>query len=192
MEVQRFPDDFDGVIAGDPATGVPMQVGRALVFQQLLTNPESYVPIEKVEMLSKATVAACDALDGLKDGLVSDPRLCHFKPERLKCAGADAPNCLTAPQLAVVQQFYDGVKLPSGEVYAYPFPFGREGDATGWQAWTIGHASDPGDERHAGVHGEPAERLSPFERDLQDDRGGHLRSELFVAYLQPLAAISHG
>jgi feruloyl esterase len=145
MELQRFPDDFDGVIAGDPATGVPMQVGRALVFQKLLANPESYVPIEKVEMLSKATVAACDARDGLKDGLVSDPRLCHFKPESLKCTGADAPNCLTAPQLAVVQQLYDGIKLPSGEVYAYPFPFGHEGDATGWQAWTIGRTPPPRD-----------------------------------------------
>jgi feruloyl esterase len=138
MELQRFPDDFDGVIAGDPATGVPMQIGRALVFQKLLANPESYLPIEKVEMLSRATVAACDARDGLKDGLVSDPRLCQFKPESLKCTGADTPNCLTAPQLAVVQQVYNGIKLPSGEVYTYPFPFGHEGDATGWQAWTIG------------------------------------------------------
>jgi feruloyl esterase len=92
-------------------------------------------------MLSKATVAACDARDGLKDGLVSDPRLCNFKPESLKCAGADAPNCLTAPQLAVVQQFYGGITLPSGEVYTSPFPFGHEGDATGWQAWTIGRTA---------------------------------------------------
>src|SRR5207253_765629 len=54
------------------------------------------------------------------------------------CKGADGADCLTAPQLAAVKQFYDGVKLRSGEVYAYPFPFGHEGDATGWQAWTIG------------------------------------------------------
>jgi feruloyl esterase len=138
MEVQRFPADFDGIIAGDPATGVPMQAGRALVFQKLLANPEGYVPVEKVEMLSKATVAACDALDGLKDGLVTDPRLCHFKPETLKCAGADAPNCLTAKQLEVVQQIYNGAKLKNGETFAYPFPYGHEGDATGWRTWTIG------------------------------------------------------
>src|SRR4029077_15321706 len=138
MEVQRFPADFDGIIAGDPATGVPMQAGRALIFQKLLANPQGYLPIEKVEMISKATVAACDALDGLKDGLVSDPRLCKFKPETLKCAGADAPNCLTAPQLEIVQQIYNGVKTSNGEMYAYPFPFGHEGDATGWRAWTIG------------------------------------------------------
>jgi feruloyl esterase len=138
MEVQRFPEDFDGIIAGDPATGVPMQAGRALIFQKLLANPKSYIPIEKVEMISKATVAACDAADGLKDGLVSDPRLCKFKPETLKCAGADAPNCLTPPQLEIVQQIYNGVKTSNGEMYAYPFPVGHEGDTTGWRAWTIG------------------------------------------------------
>ena len=60
----------------------------------------------------------------------------------MKCAGADAPNCLTAPQLDVVKQVYAGAKLPNGEVYAYGFPFGHEGGATGWQAWING-AVDP-------------------------------------------------
>ena len=77
-----------------------MQVGRALVFQHLLASPDNYLPIEKVELLSKATLAACDATDGLKDGLVTDPRLCTFKPETLKCAGADGPECLTAGQVS--------------------------------------------------------------------------------------------
>jgi feruloyl esterase len=138
MEVQRYPADFDGIIAGDPATGTPMQAGRALVFQKLLASPDTYLPIEKVEMLSNATVAACDAADGLKDGLVSDPRKCTFTPDSLKCAGADAPNCLTDPQLAVVKQIYNGAKLANGEVYAYGFPFGHEGGATGWRAWIVG------------------------------------------------------
>jgi feruloyl esterase len=138
MEVQRYPADFDGIIAGDPATGTPMQAGRALVFQKLLASAESYVPSEKIEMLSKATLAACDAADGLKDGLVSDPQRCVFKPESLKCKGPDAPNCLTPPQLDVVKQIYGGARLPSGEIYAYGFPFGHEGGATGWRAWTVG------------------------------------------------------
>src|SRR5439155_5361732 len=98
MEVQRYPTDFDGIIAGDPATGTPMQAGRALVFQKLLASSESYLPAEKVEMLSKATLAACDGKHGLEDGLITDPRRCSFKPETLKCAGCDAPNCLTQRQ----------------------------------------------------------------------------------------------
>jgi feruloyl esterase len=138
MEVQRYPTDFDGIIAGDPATGTPMQAGRALVFQKLLASPESYLPIAKVEMLAAATLAACDAADGLKDGLVAAPERCDFKPETLKCSGADAPNCLTAPQLDVVKQVYGGAKLKNGQVYAYGFPFGHEGGSTGWQAWIIG------------------------------------------------------
>jgi feruloyl esterase len=138
MEVQRYPTDFDGIIAGDPATGTPMQVGRALVYQRMLSAPEHYLTADKLELLSRATLAACDKADGLEDGLVTDPRLCTFKPETLKCAGADGPDCLTAGQLAVVKQIYDGAKLPNGEVYSYGFPAGHEGGASGWRAWISG------------------------------------------------------
>ena len=138
MEVQRYPNDFDGIIGGDPATGTPMQVGRALVFQKLLASPQSYVPAEKIEMLSSATLAACDEADGLEDGLVSDPRACSFEVESLKCSAGDAPDCFTAPQLDVVRQIYSGVKLPNGDTYAYGFPLGHEGGTTGWRAWTTG------------------------------------------------------
>jgi feruloyl esterase len=94
--------------------------------------------MEKIERLSKATLAACDAADGLQDGLVSDSRACAFKVETLKCTSGDSPDCLTAPQLDVVKQIYDGVKLANGKTYAYGFPLGHEGGATGWRAWTIG------------------------------------------------------
>src|SRR5436190_9744477 len=55
MEVQRYPTDFDGIIAGDPAMGTPMQVGRALLFQHMLLHPDNYLPLAKVEVLAKAT-----------------------------------------------------------------------------------------------------------------------------------------
>lgn len=140
MEVQRYPTDFDGIIAGDPATGTPMQAGRALVFQKLLASKDSYLTIEKIEALSKASTAACDKADGLEDGLVENPRACNFKPESLKCpAGIDGPNCLTQTQLDVVNQIYGGAKLANGDTYAYGFPFGHEGGSTGWRAWTTGN-----------------------------------------------------
>ena len=94
MEVQRYPTDFDGIIAGDPATGTPMQVGRALVYQKMLLRAGEFPTAAKMELLSKATLAACDKTDGLEDGLVTDPRLCTFKPETLKCAGPDGPTAL--------------------------------------------------------------------------------------------------
>jgi len=137
MEVQRYPTDFDGIIGGDPATGTPMQVGRVLVYQKMLAKPESFLTADKIELLSKATLAACDKLDGLEDGLVTDPRLCTFKPETLKCSGPDGPNCLNEGQLAVVKQIYEGAKL-NGEAYAWGFPFGHEGSASGWRAWISG------------------------------------------------------
>lgn len=141
MEVQRYPQDFDGIIAGDPATGTPMQVGRALVFQHMLLHPENYLPAAKVDLLSKATLAECDAKDGLKDGLITDPRLCTFKPETLKCPGnnvADGPECLTAAQISTVNKVYSPLKTADGKVYTSGFPMGHEGGSTGWQAWILG------------------------------------------------------
>jgi feruloyl esterase len=139
MEVQRYPEDFDGIIAGDPATGTPMQAGRALVFQRLLASKESYLPIEKIELLSAVTLATCDTADGLKDGIIANPRACTFKPESLKCTGAETPTCLTAPQLSVIKAIYDGVKLPDGSTYAYGFPPGHEGGRDGWRGWISGN-----------------------------------------------------
>ncbi|HUR33112.1 MAG TPA: tannase/feruloyl esterase family alpha/beta hydrolase [Vicinamibacterales bacterium] len=137
MEVQRYPTDFDGIIAGDPATGTPMQVGRVLVYQKMLARPENYLTGEKIELLSKATLASCDKADGLEDGLITDPRLCTFKPETLKCSGPDGPNCLNEGQLAVVKQIYEGAKV-NGETYAWGFPVGHEGSNSGWRAWISG------------------------------------------------------
>jgi len=139
MEVQRYPGDFDGVIAGDPATGTPMQAGRAVVSQRLLSSPASYLPPAAIELLSARTLAACDAKDGLVDGLVSDPRPCDFDPATLLCRGGDGPDCLTAPQLEVVQMIYAGLKTPDGREYAPPFPKGHEGGATGWRGWITGN-----------------------------------------------------
>jgi feruloyl esterase len=139
MEVQRYPTDFDGVIAGDPATGTPMQVGRAVYFQRLLASQANYLPVEKIELLSRATLAACDGKDGLVDGLISDPRPCDFDPASLTCQGADTATCLTAAQVGTVQTIYAGLKDASGGYYAPPFPTGHEGGPTGWRGWISGN-----------------------------------------------------
>jgi feruloyl esterase len=138
MEVQRYPADFDGIIAGDPATGTPMQVGRALVYQHMLASPANYLTPEKVELISRATLAECDAKDGLADGLITDPRACSFKPEALKCTGADRPDCLTEGQIETVRRIYSPLRLANGDVYTAGFPIGHEGGSSGWQAWISG------------------------------------------------------
>ena len=138
MEVQRYPDDFDGVIGGHPATGTPMQVGRAVVYQRMLASPDAYLTPSAIELVSKASLAACDKADGLEDGLVSDPRPCRFDPSALVCRGAATDGCLTPGQVATVAQIYRGVKTPDGQIYAHGFPPGHEGGATGWTQWIAG------------------------------------------------------
>ncbi|HKF67895.1 MAG TPA: tannase/feruloyl esterase family alpha/beta hydrolase, partial [Vicinamibacterales bacterium] len=140
MEAQRYPEDFDGIIAGDPSFGTMGQIRRTLVYQKLLSAGH-FLSAAKISTLAKAVLDSCDAQDGLADGLITDPRLCTFRPESLKCAGADAPNCLTSGELETVNAIHGDLKGPGGRMLVR-FPLGHEDGATGWQAWVTG-ASDP-------------------------------------------------
>jgi len=97
------------------------------------------VPVEKIELLSTATLAACDGKDGLVDGLISDPRRCDFTPASLVCRGADGPSCLTPAQVTTVETIYAGLTDASGGYYAPPFPKGHEGGPSGWRGWITGN-----------------------------------------------------
>lgn len=130
MEVQRYPEDFDGVIAGHPATGTPMQVGRAIVYQHMLASIDNVLTDDAIEQLSKATLEACDKDDGLEDGLIDDPRTCTFD--------VDALTALTPGQRTTIKKIYAGLKTKDGNVYAHGFPVGHEGGTTGWRAWISG------------------------------------------------------
>src|SRR6185437_5630279 len=89
MEAQRFPDDFDGIVAGDAANWWTHQE-MSEVWDGIATGtPETRLSTENLELLQKASLAQCDALDGAKDGLVSDPMHCHFDPRKLQCKGAN-------------------------------------------------------------------------------------------------------
>jgi tannase/feruloyl esterase len=89
MEAQRFPDDYDGIIAGAPAANWSrFQTGGHLwVASALNKDPERYIPAGKLRLLQDAVVAACDANDGVRDGVLDDPRRCAFDPQTLVCAG---------------------------------------------------------------------------------------------------------
>jgi hypothetical protein len=137
MEAQRFPEDFDGIIAGDPATGTT-SLNRTLGYQILLASTDSYIPASKLETISRAVVAACDRLDGLTDGLVSDPARCPFKPETLLCSGHDGPECLTRGQVASLKKLYAGFSSSDGKTKTSGYPVGHESGRTGWQQWIVG------------------------------------------------------
>jgi feruloyl esterase len=102
-EAQMFPGDFDGIIAGAPGnrTAMAMWIAHAL-----LKDPASYIPPAKYALIHQAALDACDAGDGLKDGLIDDPTRCKFDPGVLLCKGADGPGCLTAPQVEAARKVY--------------------------------------------------------------------------------------
>jgi feruloyl esterase len=86
MEAQRFPLDYDGIIAGAPAHFFThASAGFIASVQATEADPTSYIPASKLPAIESAALAACDELDGLKDGLIDDPRKCHFEPGMLLC-----------------------------------------------------------------------------------------------------------
>jgi len=118
VEVTKFPTDFDGVIAGAPANPhIHLHAAGVERSIEEMNNPDGALTQAKVETLHKAVVAACDALDGVKDGLIGDPKKCHFKPELLLCkGGVDNDDCLTAAQVKRVNIAYADVKTKKGEI----------------------------------------------------------------------------
>jgi feruloyl esterase len=117
MAAQRFPEDFDGIIAGALANRhIQMHTAGVARRIDLARHPEQALPADKAEMVSKALMNACDTL---KEGFVNNPRACSFDFSKLACSttsGADTSSCLTAPQLKTVQTFYGGVKNSKGEL----------------------------------------------------------------------------
>lgn len=117
VSAQRFPADFDGVIAAAPA-GVSVGGGLHLIWSALANldkDGEAILSPSKVPMLHSAVVQACDGLDGLEDGLIDDPRNCDFDPRVLQCGGATSDSCLTEAEVTVVQKVYQGALNSKGE-----------------------------------------------------------------------------
>jgi feruloyl esterase len=139
MEAQRYPEDFDGIIAGAPANNWSNHfTGFVWNEQALLNDPASLIPPAKLPAIQKAALAVCDATDGLKDGLIEDPRTCHFDPAVLTCKDSETAECLTAPQVTALRKIYEGPKNPRTGKQIYPgYPPGHEAIANAWQPWII-------------------------------------------------------
>lgn len=139
MEAQRYPGDYDGIISGAPANHFTHIVaGFAWNQLALLQDPASYIPAAKMAALEKAALTACDARDGVADGLIDNPPLCRFDPGTLLCSGADSDSCLTAPQIATLRKIYAGPKTSQGKQVFPGFVPGGEGGAGGWPGWING------------------------------------------------------
>lgn len=140
IEAQRFPNDFDGIVAGAP---VYDEVGDTPYFLEWNTrvntarDGSTILTVAKIDLIRKAVLKQCDAKDGLADGLLTDPASCKFDPKSLVCKpGQDVGQCLTPEQADVAQKFRDGARNSRGEKLYWGMPWGSEdqwvGNYFGW------------------------------------------------------------
>ncbi len=131
VAAQRFPNDFDGIVAGAAANPkTHLDAWRVWMTQAMLKDRASFIPPEKHRVIHQAVLKACDKIDGVEDGLIENPTRCRFDPAILMCRGADGPNCLTAAQLEAAKVVMSPVKnRRTGKLI---FPGFEPGTELGW------------------------------------------------------------
>lgn len=141
MEAQRYPADFDAIIAGAPVDNVVHLNIQSVARQvDMLRDPARILPPNKVTLLATAVVAACDAKDGVKDGIISNPQMCLFDPRDLQCKAGDGPDCLTAPQVETAKRAWEPVKTKTGELV---YPGSSPGFESGYRMPAAGSPINP-------------------------------------------------
>jgi feruloyl esterase len=139
MEAQRYPEDYDGIIAGAPANDwTRLLLNAAFVSQVMLSDAAAYIPAKKMKAIEAATLDACDGVDGLKDGLIDDPTRCRFDPSVLLCKGAENDVCLTVAQVETLKKIYAGARDAKGNQLSPSYVPGGETGFFGWEMWISG------------------------------------------------------
>jgi feruloyl esterase len=187
MEAQRYPNDYDGLIAGAPANYFTQTLaGFAWNMQALLVDPASYIPNSKLKAIETAALTACDARDGVTDQVIDEPAACRFDPAVLLCKGAESDACLTDKQVAALKKIYSGPRNAKGELIVPGFLPGGETGPAGWTAWITGAAPTRAAQYFFAIqtgrnmiHNDPAWDLKSF--DL--DRDGKLAEEKLAPVL---------
>jgi hypothetical protein len=142
MEAQRYPKDFDGIVAGDPASHFTDTVAQAVWNFQATRVPESYLSPDTLKMVQAEAVKQC----GDEDGVIEDPLSCHFQIAKIRCKGGRTSSCLTGGQIATLHKLYTGVRnLHTGQQVLSGYSPGSEGEAAGWPRWISGTV--PGDKQ---------------------------------------------
>ena len=140
LEIQRFPQDYDGVIVGAPANDWVHLLTGFVWNEQALAQPGAALSQSKLQAIENATLATCDGLDGVVDGVVTDPRVCKFRPEAIACAaGTDGASCLTPPQVLAVNKIMAGPRNSRTGAALYPGYFTSAAAEPGsWPTWITG------------------------------------------------------
>jgi feruloyl esterase len=135
MEAQRFPRDYDGIVAGAPANAWSRLLTAAISDSQALAaTPESWLSPDKLGVVTAAALAACHG----EAGVLDDPGACRFDPASLICKSGAAADCLTAPELASLRRIYAGPKDAAGKSLFPGFPPGGEAGPAAWSLWITG------------------------------------------------------
>ncbi len=143
MEAQRFPDDYEGIIAGAPANYWTHLMSAAVFDSRAtLADRSSYIPTAKLPAIEAAALAACDELDGVKDGVIENPPQCRFDPSVLLCKGEESDGCLTGPQITALKTIYGGARNSKGERIFPGYSPGGEAEPGGWGPWITGSAPE--------------------------------------------------
>jgi hypothetical protein len=143
MEAQRYPDDYDGIIAGAPANyWTHLLLSAISNLQATAASKETYIPPSKLPAIEAAALKACDLNDGIRDGVIEDPAHCRLSPDSLLCKGAESDGCLTPLQAAALKKLYDGTRDAGGGLLFPGYSPGGEADPSGWRPWITGPAPD--------------------------------------------------
>jgi feruloyl esterase len=140
MEAQRYPEDFDGIVAGAPANFQTHLHAFDIVLQGAVRQPGAAVPPAKVASLGKSVMDACDGADGVKDGFLNNPRKCNFDYGSLLCKGADTNDCLTPAQLDSVKRAHGPLLNSKGDLV---YPGYAKGSESTWRLLSAANGPAP-------------------------------------------------
>lgn len=159
---QRFPADFNGIIAGAPGLDWTGRAAGALrIAKRLEQNEAARLGQTQRELLHTAVVASCDLIDGVKDGVIENPKRCKFDPAVLECKGADAAACLTPPQVETARMIYSAAVNPKTKRAISGLEPGSE---LGWTdlGWTASARATGLDQFRFLVFGDPSWTVQKF------------------------------
>ena len=179
MEAVRYPEDFDGIISEGPImdhTGLYLSYTWAAL-KNIGEDGKDIISSDDIEFIAKAVYDQCDAMDGKKDGIINDPRACHFDPESLRCRPGSSEACLSDEQIEVLKAWYGGPKNSRGEqLYPGGIPLGSE---PYWEHWVVGETVRAEDSilakaslefwRYMGFEEDPGESFTLQDFDFDED-----------------------
>jgi serine/threonine protein kinase len=136
MEAQRFPDDYQGIVAGSPIISETHLATAGLY--TVSPSLSGMIPAGKIPAISTAVLAACDAQDGITDGILNVPTQCNFDPSVLLCNRTESDSCLTSAQVTQLKKIYTGLRNSRGEQLFPGYLLGGEEGENGLKGWLAG------------------------------------------------------